>query len=155
MKIFDNLTSLTEFLQQQCQCYTLVDNIPERITMQVGQTCKLYALSQAMSIFHSKIPNLPNARKQDDPNNKCESLRKQAKRLYGSQVGEMYNWSELLGLAKRNKMVLYSRVFQNLNEHEYIDTIRHIIETDKQPVLVFFDVSLDSANQRNGSSIQR
>lgn len=135
---FNNKNSLKSFLQAKTKDARLISSAPESTSAQVGQTCKLHALANALLCYPASFEgNTPPTTRKADNKSIYPSLRKQAKEL-GSVVGEVYNPELILTLAKQNKMV-GSRLFEAKTKKEYIQQVINGIE-ENRPTITYFDV---------------
>ncbi|MGD9591022.1 MAG: hypothetical protein AB7V32_00710, partial [Candidatus Berkiella sp.] len=116
------------------------------IQFQRGQTCKLYALSNAMewlSENYSNQPVPPIVRKQKLPNEQ-NSIRQLAKGLIGSEVGEVYGDLNLLKVAKDSGFTNFKSI-ECSTIAQYCAVIQTAIDHNLIPIVVF-DVKLSGSN---------
>lgn len=118
------------------------------IQEQKGQTCKIYALSNAIEWLHSAYPNQSKpykVRKGKSPENAKEiSLRQKAKEVIASKVGEVYGDLNLLKLAKESGYNNFKSVSCS-SIAEYCAVINSAVEKNLIPI-VLFDVRVSGWN---------
>lgn len=122
------------------------------IQNQRGQTCKLYALSNAMEWLSDTYSNqnTPHQVRKNNKgikpkNKKTISIRQRAKEMLGSKVGEVYGDLNLIKLAKDNGFDNFKSISCSTIA-EYCAIIKSAIDKNLMP-LVFFDVNVSDYNQ--------
>lgn len=115
-------------------------NPPPKPILQRGECCKIYAARTVMQWLYETDPahlQPPLVRKGDSHYyQQALSLRAQAKKNFGSKVGEMYNSQDLVNLAHKNG---YDTSHLVEDEDHYIQSIMDCLHQGNA-VIVFFDL---------------
>lgn len=108
---------------------------------QHGECCKLYAVQTVMQWLNKtdSAHPLPPPVRRENTLFATESLRHQAKRLFNSQVGEMYDIEALSQLARLNG---YDHTYIIQPDH-YVEMVMNQLEQGLAPI-VFFDIDFDT-----------
>ncbi|MFA6303243.1 MAG: hypothetical protein WC627_08955 [Legionella sp.] len=139
---------LIELLQQINQkiAYDLphcfLDPLPNSTSVQRGECCKLYAVSEVMQWLYKtdKSHPVPPPVRGKQTLFEQQSLRRQAKELFQSQVGEMYDVASLVQLAASNG---YDASLIYNDSANYCELIKSQITQGYAPI-VFFDVDFET-----------
>lgn len=137
----DPSLSLQTYLNHNAQIdstFFLINPLPSLEISQRGETCKLFALANAIEneALKNNLRPLPLYK-----NRNCSqtSLRQLAKKN-GSAVGEMYSIESLTKTAQDSGYI--STVYAPYDEYEYIRQLEKIIEENKMPI-IFYDIDLN------------
>lgn len=115
--------------------HSFLDPVPNP-QIQRGECCKLFALQTVMQWLYktdAKHPVPPPTRRAQALFN-SESLRHQAKRVVGSQVGEIYDVRSLVTLAQLNS---YDQATVVEADDNYCDIIKGQLEQGYAPIVIF------------------
>lgn len=130
--------SLGFYLQQNAgndTIFYLISPLPSTQIFQRGETCKLYALANAINQEASKQNIIPLPLYKNKMHAQV-SLRQLAKKN-GSSVGEMYSIESMVKTA--HDAGFSASVFAPNNEFEYINCLKEELAKNKAPI-VFFDL---------------
>lgn len=139
---------LIELLQQISQeiAYDLphcfLDPLPNSTALQREECCKLYAVSEVMQWLYKtdKSHPVPPPARGKQTLFEQQSLRNQAKELFLSQVGEIYDVTSLVKLAKHNG---YDASLIYNDSDNYCELIKSQVSNGYAPI-VFFDVDFET-----------